>query len=550
MSFNVVFESSNERNKFAAKIGALASDTTAIEIGDNLFIYAMRQESADITFLGENIRLLVKNSDVSKLTDCVVVEELGTHTAIETNDPVSCYTATGGDVDVLEVGIKLLSELTGTDAQSPDDWARRRLSNRFRPFEEFKTFDVNTTNKPVVFVVDSGINAHTELQQVEIVNFGKTSFCDTYADNLGHGTAVSSCIAGANVGITQNVSLYNYKIFDGTTKPTILELANVLDDIKAFKLSNPSTNVTVNISWTTTYSSYLTQKFVELIDSGCVIVCAAGNSGDDVSNYTPAGMPEVITVGAIDNDDIVAGFTATSVGDSEISSPYGQTLDIFAPGVEVDVAGKNNTYVTTSGTSLSTGFVSAASALIQSVSQNPPSNAEVLNLLVVTSLKGSVLFDRETFSSNQNRIVQLINGDGIPEKSFYIGTFSGSTVKIDSEIASFAFNYTSTLASDSIQYQIAWADVDQQTKYEQFVTFNEQTGLLSIDRPTIELPEGVEFEKVLLSFTKTTNYSTENSRPVFFFVTNSESVPEPITEELSSSELIDVSSNLMLSFKP
>lgn len=550
MSFNVTFQTAVARNKFAALIGIDSAETTSIVVGNNLFTYAMRQSPTEVSFDGETIRLLVETVDLSKLPAHTVVENKGSYSVIETADPVGCYTTTDGSVDVVDASIKLLSELSGNPVANPSDWARRRLSNRFRPFTEFKTFDITTSNKPVVFVVDSGINSHPELNGVEIVNFGKAPFCSNFADNLGHGTAIASCIAGKNVGVTQNVSLYNYKIFDGDTKPTILELADVLDDIKEYKQSNPNKNVTVNASWTTTYSPYLNNKFAELINAGCVVVCAAGNSGDDVSNYTPAGMTSVITVGAIDSDDIVAGFTTTSVADSQITSAYGQSLDIFAPGVDVDVAATNNSYVTASGTSFSAGYVSAATALIQSVSPQPPSNSEIINLLSATALKGSILFNRENFSSNQNKIVQLINGDSIPSADFYLGTFSGSVSEINLQISSFAFNYVSSLASDSVSYEINWADESQKAKYEQFVTFDGATGSLVIARPTTELAEGVEAEKVVLTFTKTTNYSSETSNPTFFYVTNTETVPDIIAEELNGIPHINASSNLTLSAKP
>jgi subtilisin family serine protease len=551
MTVTVAFLTIEERNSFAQKVGMQIEDSLNIVVGNNLLTYSMRYQGAEVMYTGSSIKLLVSAERLASLeVEHTVASQVGNYCIIETQDPVEVYAACDGDVDLVESQIKLLSQLTGPSVANPNDWARRRLSNRFRPFQEFKTFDITTTNKPVVFVVDSGINAHSELSGVEIVNFGKTPFCNTFADNLGHGTAVSTCIAGKNVGITQNVSLYNYKIFDGQTKPTILELADVLDDIKEFKQSNPSKNVTVNASWSTPYSPFLNNKFAELINAGCVIVCAAGNSGDDVSNYTPAGMSSVITVGAIDADDIVAGFTATSTADASVTSPYGQSLDIFAPGVDVDVAAQNTGYVTVSGTSFSAGYVSAAVALIQSISTQRPSNAEIVNLLSATSLKGAILFNRETFTNNQNKIVQLINGDSIPSTQFYLGTFSGSVPEINLQISSFLFNHVSTIASDTVTYEINWQDAGQKTTYEQFVSFDQQTGAIVITRPTTELPAGVEYEKVGLTFTKTTNYSTETSSPVFFYVTNSEEVPDVVTAELSDTQHINASSNLTLSAKP
>lgn len=545
MSFTVTFQTAEARNIFAKRVGKAQENSTSIVINDNLFTYSMRYAGAEVTHDGSNIKLLVETADLGSCPEHTVVSAQDGYTIIETADPIGVYNACSGNVDCVDAPVKLLSVLSGSTIASPNDWARRRLSNRFRPFREYKTFDVSITNKPIVFVVDSGISPHADLSGVQIVNFGKLSFCANYSDNLGHGTAVASCIAGEKVGLTANVDLYNYKVFDGDTKPTILELANVLDDIKQFKLSNQSKNVVVNISWTVTYSNFLRNKFAELLNAGCVVVCSAGNTADDVSNFTPAGMPEVITVGAIDDDDIVAGFTATSESDSSITSPSGQSLDIFAPGVDVDVASINGGFIRVSGTSMATAYASGAASIIQSVSPDPVTHAEVLNLLVATSLKGSILFDRQAFSSNQNRIVQIINGDGMSDDSLYAGTLSPDAPKITIDSKSFGFNYTADIVGEDTTYSIIWENAEQQERYRPFFAFNKGTGSFMIDNPIINLPDGELFERVAFDVVKTTNYSSETCK-VFFYYTSETTTPEVLIEDLDSSPYVDISSNFQL----
>ena len=537
MTFNVLFATADKRNSFADKVGLEIQDSPNITVGANLFTYAMRYPDAEVSYDASPITLIVASADLPNCPEHTVVSTEGLYSVVETTDPIGFYDACSGNVDCADAEVKLLSQLSGTVITTPNDWARRRVSNRFRPFGEFDTFSINTTNKPAVFIIDSGINAHAELEGVEIVNFGKLSY-SSYADNQGHGTAVASCIAGKNIGITQNVTLYNYKVFDDNTRPTILQLGAVLDEIKEFKQNNPSTNVTINTSWATPHSPYLINKFLGAISAGCVVVCAAGNGADDVSNYTPAGMPEVITVGAIDDDDIVAGFTATAIADATATSPYGQSLDIFAPGVDVDVAALNGSYVRASGTSLAAPYVTAATALIQSISTNPPSNAQVLNLITATSLKGSILFNRENFNSKQNKIVQIINGGTAENKQYYLGTLSGSNAQIAIESNGLGFSYVSTIVGDDITYTLQWVDDAQKQKYEEFVQIDAETGSILIDIPTVLPVES--FEKIYLNVTKSTNYSTEVSN-IFFYITDAEAVTESITEDLDSNDHTDVS---------
>lgn len=538
MTFNVTFETAEKRNSFASKIGYPSHNSTSIDISANLFTYAMRDADAEVSQDGSPINLIVETTELSGCPEHTVLSTEGSYSVIETTDPIGVYHACSGNIDCVDAPIKLLSALSGTVVTTPNDWARRRLSNRFRPFKEFNTFNIVTTNKPVVFVIDSGISSHPELDGVEIVNFGKLSFCDSYADTDGHGTGVASCIAGNNIGITQNVSLYNYKVFSGDSKPTILQLGTVLDEIIAFKQNNPAKNITINASWTTPYSPYLRNKFLQVIDAGCVVVCAAGNNSDDVSNYTPAGMPEVITVGAVDDDDIIAGFSSTSIGDAEVSSAYGQSLDVFAPGVDVDVASIDGNYRRTSGTSISAPFVAAASALIQSISASPPTNAQVLNLISKTSLKGSILFNRENFSSKQNRIVQIINGDTSVNNQNYLGTLSGTNQQIEVKASFVGFNNVTTLVGENIAYSAQWSDDSQKQKYEEFFRLDAETGDILINIPTVLPTDG--FEKIHLTVSKVTNYSTEVAN-VFFYITDAEEVTPSITEDLDSSDYYDIS---------
>lgn len=537
MTFNVLFETADKRNSFASKVGRSTQDSTSITVGANLFTYAMRYPGADVSYDASPITLIVPTADLSRCPEHTVVSTEGSYSVVETTDPIGFYDACSGNIDCADAEIKLLSQLSGASITTPNDWARRRVSNRFRPFKEFDTFAINIRNKPAVFVIDSGINPHAELQGVEIVNFGKLSY-SSYADNQGHGTAVASCIAGKKVGVTQNVTLYNYKVFDNDTKPTILQLGAVLDEIKEFKQNNPSKNVTINASWATPYSPFLRNKFLGVISVGCVVVCSAGNGADDVSNYTPAGMPEVITVGAIDDDDIVAGFTATAVGDASATSPYGQSLDIFAPGVDVDVASISGSYARVSGTSFAAPYVTAAATIIQSISATPPSHSQVLTLISSTSLKGSILFNRENFTSKQNKIVQLINGDFTGNNKYYLGTLSSSTPKIVIETASLGFSHVSTIVGDNITYTLQWLDTAQKQKYEEFVYVDPESGGVLIDIPTVLPTDG--FEKVEMIISKVTNYSTEASN-VFFYLTDAEQITESIIEDLDSSAHQDVS---------
>ncbi len=118
-----------------------------------------------------------------------------------------------------------------------------------------------------------------------------------------------------------------------------------------------------------------------------VFVAAAGNEGGalDGRNYYPGGLglPNVITVGAIDRIGEAASFTNAEAGGSA------GEVTLAAPGVNIPVGIGEATGVTRvmSGTSFATPMVTASIALIRSI--NPDLSAvEIKDLLVRTAYAG------------------------------------------------------------------------------------------------------------------------------------------------------------------
>ncbi|WP_405743966.1 S8 family serine peptidase [Streptomyces sp. NBC_01525] len=90
------------------------------------------------------------------------------------------------------------------------------------------------------------------------------------------------------------------------------------------------------------------------VEKGVVVVAAVGNDAGPKENY-PAACPGVIGVGAVDE-----------YGKSWDGSNYNSSVDIAAPGVDVPVLGGDSSrYGKSSGTSISTAYVSAAAALLK-----------------------------------------------------------------------------------------------------------------------------------------------------------------------------------------
>lgn len=135
------------------------------------------------------------------------------------------------------------------------------------------------------------------------------------------------------------------------------------------------------------------EKFFKKIQEtkpGVIFVASAGNSGNadkskgalNGKNDCPAGMklPNVITVGAVNNDGSRADFSSFASDDAEVT--------LSAPGVQMVVGtDENGQPIKANGTSFSAPQVTSAIALLQSI--NPKLTAdEIKELLVKTAAPG------------------------------------------------------------------------------------------------------------------------------------------------------------------
>jgi subtilisin family serine protease len=250
-----------------------------------------------------------------------------------------------------------------------------RDDQRNRPLDGKYNYNKDGTGI-TAYVLDTGIRpTHTEFggrAAVALDALGGNGI-----DCHGHGTHVSALIGGVTYGIAKKTSIRGVRVLNcdgtGTNSNLIAGIDWVIQNAKKPAIMSMSLTGGANAPTDTAINN--------AINSGITVICAAGNNADLASNYSPARVPNAVTVGATgDTSDAIADF-----------SNYGPTVDIFAPGTNVLSAGNASDTATIifSGTSQATPQVAGLIALY--LSCNPSlTPSSVISLMKSDSTKNII----------------------------------------------------------------------------------------------------------------------------------------------------------------
>ena len=270
-------------------------------------------------------------------------------------------------------------DITPNDPRFAEQWA---LSNTGQNGGQFGS-DIQmpsawhtTTGSPsaVVAVIDSGIDFnHPDLANNKWTNqlpspsgdlngWDFITDSNEITDEQGHGTAIAGIIAaqgdnGIGVsGVMWRASLMSLRVLDNTGT------GDVGDAVEAIDYAASHGAHVINISWGTLGESLILKDAIErAMNRGVVVVCSAGNSGEDLdsSAYYPASfnIRDLIVVASSDNFDQLSSW-----------SNWGRRqVTIAAPGTNVLTTKMGGGYWETTGTSASAPLVTGIVGLMKSV---------------------------------------------------------------------------------------------------------------------------------------------------------------------------------------
>jgi subtilisin family serine protease len=213
-----------------------------------------------------------------------------------------------------------------------------------------------------VFIIDTGIATHPDLNRVRHVNFtgdGRNTDCN------GHGTHVAGTVAARDntsdvVGVAPGAPLTGVKVLGCNGSGTTSGVIKGVDWVTA----NASKPAVANVSLGGGFSQALNDAVLRSVRSGVFYAVAAGNSGAQACDGSPA------SAGAGTNNGIMTTAATDRTNNEASFSNFGRCVDIWAPGVSILSTRRGGGTTTFSGTSMASPHVAGTAALYLSKRAN------------------------------------------------------------------------------------------------------------------------------------------------------------------------------------
>ncbi|MDL2287906.1 S8 family serine peptidase [Oscillospiraceae bacterium OttesenSCG-928-F05] len=202
------------------------------------------------------------------------------------------------------------------------------------------------TARVVVAVADTGLDAYHSLfagrtvPGYDLVRGGTVT-----GDGHGHGTHVAGIVAACT---PDNIKIMPLKILGDNGTGSMLTL------ISGVRYAVQNGADVINLSACGPARSGAVEAVIDAAEeAGVLVVCAAGNDGEDTKDYYPAFVSSALVVSATAEDDSIPGY-----------SNFGMSVDLAAPGDQIESSLPGGGFGALSGTSMAAPHVSAAAAML------------------------------------------------------------------------------------------------------------------------------------------------------------------------------------------
>ncbi|KAF9190038.1 subtilisin-like serine protease [Haplosporangium sp. Z 767] len=262
------------------------------------------------------------------------------------------------------------------------NWGLTRIAQRQRNPQGNYTY-MSTAGKGVdVYIIDSGVFAeHIDFggRAVNIANFVAG---EVETDTCGHGTHVAGIVAGRRYGVAKAARINAIKVLDAEGQGSTSQVLAGINYMIRHASSNPNPRKVINMSLGGQFSRPVNDAVRAAVTRhGLPFFVAAGNTGDDACQYSPAGVGEAFAVGGSDRYDRVGWYSCV-----------GACVSIFAPGSGIPsdwIRSRTATHIL-DGTSMASPHVAGVAALFLGADNKYSSASELYADLIRHSTKGVI----------------------------------------------------------------------------------------------------------------------------------------------------------------
>lgn len=152
-----------------------------------------------------------------------------------------------------------------------------------------------------VYVIDTGCKSnHVEFEgRVSVHSESYT----TGEDDNGHGTHVAGLVGGRTTGVCKKCEMVCLKAMNRNGAGSFSDVIEAVEHVLERHRSVSGRGVVVMSLAGEGRSTMFSRAITSLYKAGIIPVVSAGNYARDACDFTPANVPEAVTVGAIDRHD-------------------------------------------------------------------------------------------------------------------------------------------------------------------------------------------------------------------------------------------------------